>query len=714
MATLEKIRSKAGLLVIVVGLALFAFIIGDFLNSGSTYFKQHQEKIADINGRTINIQNYQEWVEEMTNVYKMQTGTTNLQEEYLVQIRQSVFDNMVHEIVLTEELNKIGMTVGREELFDMVQGENISSVLLQNQMFHNPETGTFDKTYFLNFLKQIDDEFIATAPAEYQAQLLQYRNLWLFWEKNIKIQRMEQKYTTLLGKAIAANALDARDAFNAAAGSADIAYVMQPYSSIPDSVISVGKAEVEKLYEQRKELFKQPETKVIKYIVVDIVPSQEDFDEVSARIEQLKAEFTTSDDVRDLVNDNSEIAYVNAFYSEKALDPELKQFATTAAIGDVYGPVFESGNNKYRMFKLMDKTLAPDSVKVSHIMLMNNNGAETALADSLMDVLKKGGDFAGLAAAYSADQSSASNGGEIGWLTESAALNALNEEFKTIIFSTPLNEPLLFKSTQATHLIKVTERTSNVTKYKVADIDMTVTPSSKTYSNLYNALNQYISNNQNMDKMDETAQEAGYNLLTNVSVTASDQIIGSIPQSRPVVRWAFEHRKGDISEIFDCDNKYFVVAALQGTIREGYRSVTSVEPSLRSEIIAQKKGEKITEDLKSKKLTSLEAYAQTMGAAIDSVKFVSFNTSRIAGIGLEPKLNAMVSLTETGRLSEPVIGNNGVYVFQVVNKEQNDREYNEAEEIRTIESSHSFRFGYQAMQSLVNHAEVVDNRIRFY
>jgi peptidyl-prolyl cis-trans isomerase D len=714
MATLEKIRSKAGLLVIVVGLALFAFIIGDFLNSGSTYFKQHQEKIADINGKTINIRDYQERVEEMTNVYKMQTGSTNLQEEYLVQIRQSVFDNLVHEIVLTEEMEQLGMTVSGEELFDMVQGENISPALLQNQMFHNPETGMFDKTYFLNFLKQIDDEFIAAAPAEYQSQLLQYKSLWLFWEKNIKMQRMEQKYTTLLGKAIAANTLDTKDAFNAEAESADIAYVMQPYSSIPDSVISVSRAEVEKLYGQRKELFKQPETKVIKYIVVDIAPSQEDFDRVSASMEQLKEEFSTSEDVRDVVNDNSEIAYINAFYSERALDPELKQFATTAAISDVYGPVFESTNNRYRMFKLVDKTVAPDSVKVSHIMLINNDGTETALADSLMDVLKKGGNFAELAAAHSEDQSSASIGGEIGWLTESAALNALNEDFKTIIFSAPLNEPFLFKSTQATHLIKVTERTSNVTKYKVADIDMTVTPSSKTYSDLYNALNQYISNNQNIDKMDETAKEAGYNLMTNVSVTASDQILGSIPQSRPVIRWAFEHSKGDISEIFDCDNKHFVVAALQGTIREGYRSLTSVEPSLKSEIIAQKKGKKIAEDLKSKKLNSLEGYAQTMGAMIDSVKFVTFNTSRIAGIGLEPKLNAMISLTEGSRLSEPVIGNNGVYVFLVVNKEPNDKEYSEAEEIRTIESSHAFRFGYQAIQSLVNHAKIVDNRIRFY
>jgi peptidyl-prolyl cis-trans isomerase D len=714
MATLEKIRSKAGLLVIIVGLALFAFIIGDFLNSGSTYFKQNQQKVVEINGKSVDVQEFQKRIDEMTEIVKMQTGSANLSEEYTTQIRQSVFDALVQETILSEEMDKLGMNVSSEELFDMVQGENISPLLLQNQMFHNPETGTFDKTFFLNFLKQIDDENIASAPAEYRAQLLQYRNLWLFWEKNIKTQRMEQKYTTLLTKAIVANSLEAKETFKASAESADIVYAMQSYSTIPDSVVSVSKSEVEKLYNQRKTLFKQPETKVIKYIAVDIVPSQEDFDKASTQMEQLKNEFATSEDVRDLVNDNSEVPYTNAFFSENTLDPEVKQFVVTATVGDVYGPIFESSTNKYKMFKLVDKTLAPDSVKVSHIMLMNGNGAETALADSLMNVLKKGGDFTELASVHSSDQSSATNGGEIGWLTESVAISALNEEFKTLIFSAPLNEVVLFKSPQTTHLIKVTEKTSVVPKYKVADINITVTPSSKTYSNLYNTLNQYISNNQDIDKMDETAQEAGYNLLTNVSVTASDQILGSIPQSRPIIRWAFEHNKGDISEIFDCNNRYFVVAAHQGTIREGYRSLTSVETSLKAEIIAQKKGKKIAEDLEAKKLTSLDAYAQSMNASIDSVKFVNFNTTRIAGIGVEPKLNAFVSLAEVNRLSNPVIGNNGVYVFRIINKEQNSKEYNEAEEIRSMEAMYAYRYGYQAIRLLIDHAKIVDNRIRFY
>lgn len=712
MATLEKIRSKAGLLVLVVGLALFAFIIGDFLNSGSTYFRQTQERVAKVDGEVIKIQDYQGRIDEMTEMYKMQSGSSSLPEEYMNQIRQSVFDAMVQEVVLDEATDKLGMQVGPEELFDMVQGENISPMIQQMQMFVNPQTGQFDKTALLNFLKSIDDDNIANYPAEQQAQLIQARNFWLFWEKNIKRQRLEQKYTTLLSKAISANVLDAKEAFNDAAENSDIVYAMQSYASIPDSTVEVSKSEIEKLYNQRKELYKQKEGKVIKYIAVDIRPSQEDYDKASADIESLKEEFRTSEKVADIVNENSEVPYMDAYFTESAFDPEMKQFATTAEVGAVYGPVFD--NDKYRMFKLVDKTVAPDSVKVSHIMLANTGDEvrTTALADSLMNVLKNGGNFAELAKEFSADQA-AENGGELGWFTEITALRGVNEDFKNAVFSTPVNNVVKVKSLYGTHLVKVTEKTNNVNKYKVADIDMTVSPSSKTYSNIYNELNQFVSKNSDLAKLDDAAKEAGYNLISGVNVTADNQTLGSIKNSRPVIRWAFQNDKGKISEIFECDDK-FVIAGVEGTLKEGYRSVASVTPALRAEIAAQKKGEKIAADLKAKGLTSVEAYADVMGSRVDSVKFINFGTRRIAGIGVEPKMNAMVSIAEVGQVSEPVAGNNGVYVFKVYDRNKDAKEFNEAEEIRTLDASNAYRFGFQAIQSLVNKADVEDNRVRFF
>lgn len=711
MATLEKIRSKAGLLVLVIGLALFAFIIGDFLNSGSTFFRQSQEKIAEVDGEVIKIHDYQDLVDEMTEIYKMQSGSTNIPEEAQTQIRQAVFDGMVEDIVLNEATSKLGMTVSSEEMFDMVQGENISPMMQQMQMFINPQTGALDKAALLNFLKTIEDDNLDKYPEDQRAQLVQARNYWMFWEKNMKRQRLEQKYTTLIGKAMAANKLDAKDAYDGTAVSSNIVYAMQPYSSVPDSTIQVSKSEIEKLYNQRKSLFKQKEAKVIKYIAVDIRPSKEDYDKVNADIENIKNELATTDRVADVVNENSEIPYMDVFFSESALDPEMKQFVKTAAVGEIYGPVFE--NDKYRMFKLVDKTNAPDSVKVSHIMLAGMDEATTsAQADSLMNVLKAGGDFAALAKQFSKDQA-AEKGGELGWFTEATALRAVSEDFKNSIFSSPVNGYSLVKSNYGTHIVKVTEKTANKDKYKIADIDMTVSPSTKTYGNIYNELNQFIAKNNSIDKLDAAAKEAGYNLLSDVTVNASDPMIGTIKNTRPVMRWVFQGSKGDVSEIFECDDK-FVVAAIQGSVPEGYRSLESVTPMLKSELIAQKKGEKISQDLVEKKLTSLDAYAQTMGSKEDTVKFISFDTYRIAGIGSEPKLNAMVSLAKENQLSAPVAGNNGVYVFKVYEQTKDAKPFDETAEIKALDATNSYRAGYQAIQSLINNAKVKDNRIRFY
>ena len=711
MATLEKIRSKAGLLVLVVGLALFAFIIGDFLNSGSTYFRQSQERIAEIDGEVIKIQDYQARVDEMTEIYKMQSGSASLPEEYMTQIRQSVFDGMVQEIVLDEATQKLGMVVGPEELFDMVQGENISPLIQQMQMFVNPQTGAFDKSALLTFLKQIDVDNIATYPAEQQAQLQQAQRFWMFWEKNIKRQRLESKYTTLLSKAIAANALDAKAAFDESVENSDIVYAMQSYATIPDSTIAVSDSEIKQLYEQSKESYKQKASKIIDYIAVDIRPSKEDYDKVQADIESVKSELETTDRVADLVNENSEVPYVDAFFTENALDAEMKQFATTAEVGAIYGPVFD--NDKYRLFKLIDKTNAPDSVKVSHIMLAGKGEAETkALADSLLTVLKGGASFEELAKQFSADQA-AENGGELGWFTEATALRGVNAEFKDAVFGTPLNQIAVVKSMYGTHLVKVTEKTANVAKYKVADIDMTVSPSSKTYSNIYNELNQFISNNHSLEKLTANAKEAGYNLVSDATVTKDDQLLGSVQNSRQVIRWAFQNDKGAISEIFECNDK-FVVAAMKGSLDEGYRPVELVAAPLKAELIAQKKGEQIAAALAAKNLTSVEAYAEAMGAKVDSVKFVNFATRRISGIGIEPNLNAAVAMAQVDQVSAPVKGNNGVYVFKVYARNKDAKTYDEAEQVRTLDATNAYRVGFQAIQSLINKAEVEDNRIRFY
>ena len=712
MATLEKIRNQAGLLVIIVGLALFAFIIGDFLNSGSTYLRQSQDQVAIVNGTAIHYQEYNFRIKEMSDVYSMQSNTSNLTDEQNTQIRQSVYTAMVNEIVLNEILDKLGIKVTPEELFDMVQGENISPMIQQFPLFLDPQTGVFSKVRALSVLKTIEN--YQSVPPENRAEVEQIRNYWLFWERNLKQQRLQDKYMALLSKAIVANPLDAKDAYESSLESSDIIYTMQPFATIPDSVINISNSEIRKLYNQRKEQFKQKESRILDYIAVDIRPSEDDYAKVQEDANKILTELTVAENIEDVVNATSEVPYLNAFISENELDADMLSFVETASIGEVEGPLFRE--DSYRLFKLIDKTIASDSINVSHILLADQNGGSSetleVLADSLVAVLKAGGNFEALAAQYSVDQSG-QTGGEIGWLTEAIAFRYFGDDFKNTVFSAPINTPIVFKAPYGVQILKVTEKTANVPKYKLGYIHLSVTPSSKTYSNLYNSLNQFISTNNTAEKLTSAAADAGYVINFDTRVSVEDRFFGSVPDSRTVIRWAFEStKKGELSTIFECKN-HFVVAVRKDILPEGYQSVQSAVPALRNELVYERKGQVIVKELQTKNLLSIEAYADVIGSQVDSVRYINFSTSRIAAIGMEPKLTAHITFAPLHSINEPVIGNNGVYIFSVINRTKADSDYDEPDEILKLESVNSYRVSYSSIMSLVEKAKIEDNRIRF-
>ncbi|HRU62855.1 MAG TPA: SurA N-terminal domain-containing protein, partial [Paludibacteraceae bacterium] len=206
MATLGKIRSKGILLVVVVGLALLAFIIGDFLNSSTSYFNKSREKVAQIAGENINIRQFSEAIEQMTQVYKIETGQTELNEDIISQIRASVWESLVNEIILNKEAKKLGLTVSPEELSDQLIGYNIHPLILQRRVFAD-ENGQFSRSLLIQFLNSFD----ATPTSnEMKQQIDMAKNYWLFWEKNVKNSILQEKYNKLITSAVTANGVDAK------------------------------------------------------------------------------------------------------------------------------------------------------------------------------------------------------------------------------------------------------------------------------------------------------------------------------------------------------------------------------------------------------------------------------------------------------------------------------------------------------------------------
>ncbi|MDD4636871.1 MAG: peptidylprolyl isomerase, partial [Bacteroidales bacterium] len=622
-----------------------------------------------------------------------------------------VWDEMVNERLFAAQTEKIGMTVTPEELFDMVNGEDVYPLIQQMPMFRNPQTGQFDKDALLNFLQTIQATDLSQYGAEGAQQIAQYKKYWLFYEKLIKKARLSEKYGALFGKALSANELEGESSLKDRSLSVDFVYAVQPYASIPDSTIKINDSDVEKLYKSRLQRYKTLPYRTVKFMAVDIRPSESDYKEVEDKINKAKPEFETASDVAAVVAENSDVPYVDAFVPYTQLDAKTLAFVQSATPGSVEGPTF--ADDTYTMMRLMGTTTAPDSLKLRHIYLQRADEAKTnALADSLMDVLKKGGNFDSLCTQFSL-ASTKEQGGEIGWMTETAAVSALGKETTNAILSAGLNEYIKSPSANGVSIFQVTEKTAPVQKAKVATIAMKVSPSSRTYSKLYNEINQMIaSSKNNLDTLESKAAKSGYYFQIDNMVTTETDLIANLKDSRKIVRWAFENEVGAISDIYDCGTR-FAVASVTEVNDKGYMPLTNVASSLKMELLADKKAEKMIADLSSKKFATIAEAASVMSSKVDTAKFVTFATRQITGLGAEAALIGAAPVSKENTITGPIKGRNGVYMINVFKKVENPIGDIDMEK-KGLNMSLQSRIGYQLVPVLKEKKEVEDFRIRFF
>ena len=700
MATLEKIRSKGLLLLIVVGLALVVFIVGDLVNSGSTYFQENSANVAVINGDKVKIRDYAAKMEQFNDVVKLQYGN-NINDEMMEQIRQMVWESTVTEKVISDDCAEIGMMVTKNELADMLVGSNISPMMMSNQMFFN-ENGQFDVNIVKQFISMIDNEEAAqNIPYE---QLRLYRNYWSYWEHAIKANRLQEKYTNLLNAALVVNPLEAKYAYDNAKVSADAVYAMKNYFAIADSTISVSDAEIKARYNEKKEQFKQKQSADVKYIAVEIKPSAEDFAEVEKWINDLKEEFTTTEDVADVVNSNSDVQYRGENLVKDQIDADFQEFAFSGKAGEVMGPIFV--DNTYKMARIIENGInSVDSVNLSNMYLRRETAEATqALADSIMDAVKKGADFAELAKTHSLLQNAA-NGGEIGWVSEMG----LEKKIATPAFSTPAKGMFQVKEGNDINLFYVNQLGQNVVKAKVAVLARSVDATSRTQATLYNNLKQFIVDNNTIEKLEAEAANNGYVIMTAKNLDINATAINNVKKAREAVRWVFENKEGAISDIFEVENQIIAVAVDKHNA-EGYRSVESVRPQLLSELRKEKKGDILVAEMNGKTMDQLA----TEGFRIDTVRNINFASTYAGAIGNEPSLFARVANAEVEKESSAIKGNTGAYIFKVINKEEAAKPYNEKEEMVMLETREGYMNQYLSIEALKEAAAIEDMRYKYY
>ena len=665
MASLQRIRNHGALLIAIVGLAMLAFILGDFLNSGSSFFNRSRENVGVIEGQKIHYTEYEAAKEQLTEVYKIESGRSDFDEDMHAQIRNQVWNMFVMDYTMRAQAKKIGMDITADELTELCVGENVHQILRGRRAFYG-EDGQYSREIVKNLISAINE---GSEDGEQNANLQQAKTYWMYWEKAVRMSYMQEKYTTLLQHLLKANSLDAEYAFDARQKGVSAEYVMQPYFSVADSLVKVSDRDIKKLYAQHKEQYKQTPNRAIKYIAFDIVPSEDDFKAAETLMNNLKEEFQSAEDVSLVVTTNSDIMYDGRDYSEETVPAQFKEFAFAkgAKAGDCTEILFE--NNTYAMARIMQAGYSlPDSVELKAIV--------------------EGGE----------DQ-------ELGW-------------FKAADLPKNIAEPALAgkrgdKFTVAQGMgeqtYEIMEIGKPTPKVKLAILAREVTPSSKTYSIIYNNAKQFIVNNNNAEALEAAAQEAGMTVVPQFNLTATTDKVGQLAASRPIVRWAFEAKEGQVSDVFECGQQ-FIVAALTEVNDGDYRPLEAVRAELTYEATNNAKAAYIKKELKG--VESLEAAAQIMGQKVQSVERVSLADSRFGNAGMEPAVIGAAIAQGENTLSEPIQGNMGVFVVKTGAANNAEGTFNAESEKAQLSSRFAY-LPYQAIQLLEDEAEITDNRANF-
>lgn len=709
MATLQNIRNKGPLLVIVIGVALLAFVLGDLFSSGSLLVGKARDRAFVVNGEVITTQQYSEKITEFEEFQKMVSGQSSLDENTTLQIREAVYQQMVRNKLLEDQAKDLGLVVSKEEINDLVHGESISPILQQLPFFVDPETGIFSRRALIDFLNIIN-----TPSPDPQEQMLvnQYKSIWLFIENMITTQRLEEKYVSLLTNAVIVNDVESKTSFDLSQQNADIEYVMQSYFTIPDTAVTVTDKEIKSYYDKHKKSFKLEAPLVkISYFTTQITPSDEDFAEIEAKSETAFAQLSEASNPATVVADYSNTPYRDVFMGENLFTPTQLDFAKTASVNEMYGPAREG--DSFQILKLIDKTVAPDSVRLSMLAvptstMVGQDSITTQFVDSIYNLIKGGEPFAFVANNLNPN----SNGGDVGWAREIDLL-PFGANLVEAAFSTPVGEPVKITVPGQEIIFQVEERTKPVNKYKLAIVNMPVVPSEKTSNNIDNKLNQIVTNPDVNQKFSELASEAGYMVMPAMTFSANDFSLGQIQGSRQVISWAATEKEKGAVRKFDLTNQR-IVARVDEVIPAGTTPLSEVAEGIRAQLINEKKAEKIINELNQNNFSTLEDFAEEMNSRIDTVRFVNFTTQNITGLGYEPVINAAASFAPIGKIVGPMEGNLGVFVTNVVNRTEGTDVYDADEQKSLILNNNAYRIQMQAIETLKDELGVEDNRYRFF
>lgn len=711
MATLQNIRSKGPLLVIVIGLALFAFIAGDAWKLIERHVSGPQSA-GEVDGESLSLQDYQSMVEEYTEFFKMTRGMEAVTDELSDQIKDFVWETYVSNKLLENEAEKLGLAVTDAEIQAVVRA-GVHPLLRQMPLFVNRQTGTLDSDALQEFLANYAKMDKRQMPDEY----VRIYNVWNFIEKTLRQTLLQSKYQALIAKAVSSNPVEAQASFDGRINQMDMLLAAVPYVSVSDTLVKVTDADLKAAYDKKKEMFRQTvETRNIRYIDVQVTASEEDKAELQKEMEEYTEQLAAlpSDYTTFIRSTGSEASYVDLFCTTNAFPTDVVSRLDSVAIGEVYGPYYNVSDNTLTSFKKVAKASMADSIQYRQIQVIATPERLKTLADSIYTALKGGADFAEMAKKYGQT-------GEPVWIAsayyEGAQLDGDNLKYINTLTSLGQKELANLELGQGNIIIEVLDKKAMKDKYKLAVIKRKVDFSKETYNKAYNDFSAFIATNNTLEKVVANAENAGYRLLSKDNLMSSEHGIGGVRGTKEALRWIFEKASvGDVSGLYECgENDHMMVVALAGVVPEGYRPLSLVKEELRFEVLRDKKAEKIMADMQAAGATTFAQYAALPNAVSDSVKHVTFSAPAYVTAlrSSEPLVSAYVPAAQVGQLSTPIKGNAAVFVLQPYASEKQEGTFDKDAEETSLVARYSRVLG-QCISDLARKANVKDHRYLYF
>jgi peptidyl-prolyl cis-trans isomerase D len=698
MGFMTFLRNRAGFILVgFIGFAIVAFLVGDAINVGKPFWAASQKVVGSVDGEDISIDEFGPKVDQNLQQFKQQYGGSANPQMTAMAV-DNAWNGELATILLSKEYKRIGLDISADELFDLYQGKNPSPLIVQ--YFGNPQTGQVDRAAVINSLKQ-------------QSSNPQLKQQWDLLQAEIEKQALQQKYGNLIKNSVYVTSLEANDEYQNRNKLANFNYVALEYASIPDASVKPSDSDYSDYYNNNKQKFDNPaETRSFDYVSFSVNPTKDDSAAIKVQIDKLAADFraSKSDSLFSAINSDVKVPY--SYISKGKLDPAVDSVVFGLPAGSFYGPVF-SGNS-YKLVKVIDTRMSPDSVKASHILLdaakMGGVDKAVKMADSLKGLIQKGASFAALAKLYSVDGSK-DKGGDLGTFSRGQMV----PEFENAAFNGQVGDLKVVTSQYGVHLIKIEKQVGSSKVAKVAYIEKNLVPSSKTKDQAYKKASAFLTNVKGDDFAAE-AKKLGYTVAVADRITGSQGYAPGLDNPRQLIKDAFAAEKGDVlSEVYQMDNA-FIVAHLTDIKPKGILPLEAVKKDIEPMVINAVKAKMLTEKFSkaAQGASNLNQVAQKVGKQVMPVQNIVFANPIVPGAAQENKLIGSVFGSSVGKLSKPVDGERGVYVFTVngfTNPAPIGNTYKQKEAMREGIAQRSLGAAFQALQ---DKSDIKDNRVKFY